>query len=216
MGPKGDGIGAGQVAGRRAGRRGRNIHYAFDKTLPLPHNSSVMDAASPDALDALFGEVYDELRKMARGLLCTSPPNRTLQPTVLVHEAYLRLSHTYRKDAVSRPYFFGAAAKAMRRILIEDARRKMRLKRGGNWARVPLEDVRVATDAPPKLLLGIDEALGRLATHHPLRAEVVRLMFFAGLTQAEAGECLNISERTVKRHWACARSWLYEELNEDS
>jgi len=172
---------------------------------------------SPPAavLDTLFSEVYDELRKMARGLLWNTPPNRTLQATVLVHEAYLRLSYTYRKDNVNRRHFFGAAAEAMRRILIEDARRKLRLKRGGKWTRVPLEEVQVATDANPELLLSIDEALTRLTSLHPLRAEVVWLMFFAGLTQAEAGECLDISERTVKRHWAFARSWLYSELSQE-
>lgn len=172
-----------------------------------------MQTPPAEVLDALFGDVYNELRRMARGLLVTSPPNRTIQATVLVHEAYLRLSHTYKKDSVNRAHFFGAAAKAMRRILIEDARRKLSQKRGGKWSRVPLWEVQVATDADPELLLSIDEALTRLAKNHPLEEEVVRLMFFAGLTQAETGECLNISERTVKRHWAFARSWLYAELN---
>ena len=101
----------------------------------------------------------------------------------------------------------------MRRILIEDARRKLRQKRGGDWSRVPMTNVQVATDADPELLLNIDKALNRLAIAQPLKADVVKLMFFAGLTQAETGECLNISERTVKRYWAYARSWLYTELN---
>ena len=172
-----------------------------------------MHSPPAEVLDALFSEVYDELRKMARGLLHNRPPNRTIQATVLVHEAYIRLSHTYNKDQVNRRHFFGAAAKAMRRILIEDARRKLRLKRGGNWTRVPLQEVRVATDADPELLLNIDEALNRLAEKHPVQAEVVWLMFFAGLTQSEAGDCLDICERTVKRHWAFARSWLFNELS---
>ena len=172
-----------------------------------------MQAPPADVLDALFGEVYSELRKLAQGLLVNTPPNRTIQATVLVHEAYLRLSSSYKTDSVNRSYFFGAAAKAMRRILIEDARRKLRQKRGGNWSRVPLTNVQVATDADPELLLSIDEALKKLAQIQPLKAEIVKLMFFAGLTQAETGECLNISERTVKRHWAYARSWLYAELN---
>ncbi len=171
-----------------------------------------MVCASANPLDVLFGEVYDELRGMARGMLVSSPPNRTLQPTVLVHEAYLRLNRTYRKDPLNRGHFFGAAALAMRRILIEDARRKWRVKRGGNWNRVPLEEVQVATDAHPELLLAINEALERLAVQHPLRAQVVQLMFFGGLTETEAGESLNLCERTVKRHWAFARAWLYAEL----
>jgi len=172
-----------------------------------------MEAPSVEVLDALFGEVYGELRKMAQGLLVNSPPNRTIQATVLVHEAYLRLYNSYREDTVNRRYFFGSAAKAMRRILIEDARRKFSQKRGGNWSRVPLSNVHVATDADPELLLSIDEALTKLAGIQPLKAEIVKLMFYAGLTQTETGECLNISERTVKRHWAYARSWLYAELN---
>ena len=178
--------------------------------------SNAMQSPTAEVVDTLFSEVYDELRGMACGLLQSSPPNRTLQATVLVHEAYLRLRHTYSKDSVNRRYFFGAAAKAMRRILIEDARRKLSLKRGGRWTRVPLQEVQVATDADPELLLNIDEALKRLAEEHPLRAEVVWLMFFAGLTQSETGECLDISERTVKRHWAFARSWLYSELNQEN
>jgi len=174
-----------------------------------------MQSPSVEVLDSLFSEVYDELRGMARGLLNNTPPNRTLQATVLVHEAYLRLSRSYTKESVNRRHFFGAAAKAMRRILIEDARSKMRLKRGGRWTRVPLQEVQIATDADPELLLNIDEALTRLTAQHPLRAEIVWLMFFAGLTQTETGDCLDISERTVKRHWAFARSWLYAELNSE-
>lgn len=153
---------------------------------------------------------------MARGVLYHYPPNKTLQATVLVHETYLRLSHTCSKDHIDRKYFFGAAAKAMRRIFIEDARRKLSLKRGHRWTRVPLEDVHVAADASPELILSIDEALNRFEETDPQRAEVVRLLFFAGLTQAEAAECLNISERTVKRHWAYAKAWLYDELSERS
>jgi RNA polymerase sigma factor (TIGR02999 family) len=175
-----------------------------------------MKDPSAEVLDSLFSTVYDELRGMAHRLLQSSPPNRTLQATVLVHEAYLRLRQSYSEEPVNRRYFFGAAAKAMRRILIEDARRKLSQKRGGRWTRVPLQEVQVATDADPQLLLDIDEALNRLAQEHPLRAEVVWLMFFAGLTQAETGACLDISERTVKRHWAFARSWLYAELNQET
>lgn len=171
-----------------------------------------MSSPSVEVMDALFSEVYHELRGMARGLLWHSPPRSTLQATVLVHEAYLRLSQTYRKEPLNRRHFFGAAAEAMRRILIEDARRKLSLKRGGRWSQIPLEEVQVATDAHPEMLLGIDEALGILAQEHPLPAEVVRLMFFAGLTQAEVAETLGICERTVKRHWALARAWLFAEL----
>jgi RNA polymerase sigma factor (TIGR02999 family) len=180
------------------------------ETTPAP-----VAATDAEILDSLFAEVYSELRGIARGMLRSSPPGRTLQPTVLVHEAYLRLCHTYKSKGVNRGHFFGAAAEAMRRILIEDARRKMTLRRGGNWARVPLEQIQVAADADPKLLLGIDEALEKLSTLHPQRAQVVKLMFFGGLTAMEAGEALNVCDRTVKRHWAFARAWLYNELQQE-
>lgn len=162
----------------------------------------------------MFEEVYNELRGIARSMLRNAPPNRTLQPTVLVHEAYLRLCSTFPKVCANRGHFFAAAAEAMRRILIEDARRRLTLRRGGNWARVPLDQIQVASDANPEMLLGIDEALDRLALEFPVHAQVVKLMFFGGLTAAETGVALNICDRTVKRHWAFSRAWLYSELNE--
>ena len=167
-----------------------------------------------DVLDSLFGDVYNELRGIARNLLKTYPPNRTVQPTVLVHEAYLRLSQSYRGDGMNRGHFFAAAAEAMRRILIEDARRKLSLRRGGDWVRIPLEKVQVATEAHPELLLAIAEALEKLAVQHPQQAQVVKLMFFGGLTAAEAGEAMNLCDRTIKRHWAFARAWLFHEMSD--
>jgi RNA polymerase sigma factor (TIGR02999 family) len=167
-------------------------------------------------LESVFEEVYHELRSVARGVLRAFPPNQTLQPTVLVHEAYLRLSRSFSDSTGNRGYFFAAAAEAMRRILIEDARRKLSLRRGGHWARIPLEQVQVATDAHPELLLGIDEALARLGVEYPERAQAVKLMFFAGLTEAEVGEAMGLCERTVKRHWAFARAWLYQELSSNN
>lgn len=152
---------------------------------------------------------------MARQILLSKPAGQTLQPTALVHEAYVRLTHNLEdgeRSWVNRAHFMGAAAEAMRRILIEDARRKMTLRRGGNYVRVNLENVRVASDADPDLLLTMDEAITRLAALHPVKAEVVRLLFFGGLTAGEAGEVLGLTDRTVKRHWAFARAWLFEEL----
>lgn len=172
------------------------------------------EIASGLLLDSLFEEVYHELRGMARGMLRSDSPNPTLQPTVLVHEAYLRLCHTFPNECANRGHFFGAAAEAMRRILIEDARKRMTLRRGGKWSRIPLDQIQVATDAHPELLLGVDEALEKLSAEHPLRAQVVKLMFFGGLTAAETGAAMNICDRTVKRHWAFARAWLYNELKE--
>lgn len=173
-----------------------------------------LSSGAESGLDEIFGEVYQELRGMARQMLASLPPNRTIQPTVLVHEAYLRLMQARQQNWVNRPHFFGAAAEAMRRVLIEDARRKMSLRRGGNWKRLPLEDVQVATDAHPELLLRIDEAIERLAEEHPEKAQVVKLLFFGGLTAREAGEVLGLCDRTVKRHWSFARAWLYRELGD--
>jgi len=183
--------------------------------LPPMNSTPSIPEKSAGVLDALFGEVYNELRGIARGLLRAYPPNRTLQPTVLVHEAYLRLSQSYRGDGIHRGHFFAAAAESMRRILIEDARRKLSLRRGGHWTRIPLEQVQVATDAHPELLLEIDDALQRLTAQHPARAQVVKLMFFGGLTAVEAAEALSLSDRTVKRHWAFARAWLFKEMKDD-
>lgn len=163
-------------------------------------------------LDLMFSAVYDELREMASQIMRSNPPARTLQPTVLVHEAYLRLMQDKKQQWVNRAHFFGAAAEAMRRILIEDARRKKTLRRGGNCVQVPLENVQVATDASPELLLMLDGCLDRLAAEHPLRVEVVKLMFYAGLTVKEAAQTLGLSERTIKRHWAFARAWLYDAI----
>lgn len=170
-----------------------------------------------EGLGELFDRVYAELRGMARQIMLSKPPGQTLQPTALVHEAYLRLLHNAEASQqpwVNRAHFMGAAAEAMRRILIEDARRKKRLRRGGNYIRVKLESVRVASDADPELLLSLDQAVARLATLHPVKAEVVRLLFFGGLTAVEAGEVLGLTDRTVKRHWAFARAWLYEEMQQ--
>jgi RNA polymerase sigma factor (TIGR02999 family) len=152
---------------------------------------------------------------MARHIMLAKPPGQTLQPTALVHEAYVRLLQNVedgQKPWVNRAHFMGAAAQSMRRILIEDARRKRSLRRGGSYVRVKLESVRVASDADPELLLMLDEAVSRLAALHPVKAEVVRLLFFGGLTAVEAGEVLGLTDRTVKRHWAFARAWLYEDL----
>jgi RNA polymerase sigma factor (TIGR02999 family) len=175
--------------------------------------SETVEPRTDEVLDSMFGEVYNELRDIARVILRAYPPNQTLQPTVLVHEAYLRLVQSYRGDGLHRGHFFAAAAQAMRRILIEDARRKLSQRRGGHWSRVPLDQVQAATDAHPELLLAINEALEGLAAEYPERAEAVELIFFGGLTAEEAGEVMHLCERTVKRHWAFARAWLYQELS---
>ena len=162
----------------------------------------------------LLPVVYEELRHLAGQMMARRAPGQTLQATALVHEAFLRLSRGETQPWQSPAQFYCAAAEAMRRILIEQARRKGSLRRGGGQQRLCLDDVQLALDTPADHLLAMDEALDKLAAEDPVKAELVKLRFFAGLTVAEAGKLLGISERTVKRHWAFARAWLYQELTE--
>lgn len=164
--------------------------------------------------DELLPLVYEELRKLAAHKMANEVAGQTLQPTVLVHEAYLRLIGSENVQWNSRNHFFMAAAEAMRRILIENARRKSRQKRGGEWERVHLENLDVATEANSDTLLIIilHEALERLAIKDQIKAQLVQLRFFVGLTNEEAGQVLNLSEPTVKRYWAYSRAWLMQEI----
>ena len=166
-------------------------------------------------LDRLFEMVYEDIHHLAMRRMAVSCHHETLQPTALVNEAFLRLNRGKRQDWVNRKYFFGAVAEAMRRILIEDARRKSRQRRGGDWTRVPLESLALASEANPDLLLTINESLEKLAEEYPTDAEVVKLLFFAGLTIKEASEALELSESTIKRHWAFARAWLFREIAQE-
>jgi RNA polymerase sigma factor (TIGR02999 family) len=160
--------------------------------------------------------VYDELRRLAAAKLAREGPGQTLQPTALVHEAYLRLVGTADdRRWNSRGHFFGAAAEAMRRILVESARRKMAVKHGGGLQRLDLEDHDVPVAVPPKELLALDEALARLAADDPDAARVVDLHFFAGLSIDEAAEALGVSRATAYRQWSYARAWLRCELGEE-
>ena len=161
--------------------------------------------------------VYSELRQLAAARLAAERPGQTLQPTALVHEAYLRLVGGQQpQDWNGRGHFFGAAAEAMRRILVEAARRKDRLRHGGEFNRVDLESGCLVSAAPSLDLLALDEALDRLGTADPLKAELVKLRFFAGLTMPEAAAALGISLATAERHWNFAKSWLGAELSDDS
>jgi RNA polymerase sigma factor (TIGR02999 family) len=168
------------------------------------------------AAEELLPLVYEELRKLAAAKMANEPAGQTLQATALVHEAWLRLAGPREGQAwENRGHFFAAAAEAMRRILIESARRKSRLKRGGQQERVDLDQVQLATESDPATVLSIDQALERLAKAHPQKAELVKLRFFVGLSLPEAARALNLSETTAKRHWAFARAWLYGELAGD-
>lgn len=173
-----------------------------------------IETGDPLASDRLLPLVYDELRKLAAAYLAHEKPGQTFQPTALVHEAYLRLVGGSNPDQWnSRGHFFGAAGMAIRRILVENDRRKKSLKRGGDLARKPLEgDHPVALGEPREDLLALDEALDKLAVIDRELAELVHLIYFAGLTQQEAAETLGIGERTVRRNWTVARAWLRREI----
>jgi RNA polymerase sigma factor (TIGR02999 family) len=166
--------------------------------------------------EVLLPMVYDELRKLAAVRMAREADAQTLQPTALVHEAWLRLAG---RDAMAsfanRAHFFAAAAEAMRRILIERARRKAAGKRGGDWQRLDLDTVELAADTDSDTLLLVNEALTKLEKTDAKAAEVVKLRFFAGLTLEEAGQALGFTERTAKRYWAFARAWLYDEMRKE-
>jgi RNA polymerase sigma factor (TIGR02999 family) len=163
--------------------------------------------------EELLPLVYEELRKLAAARMAGEWDTSTLQPTALVHEAWLRLAHSNPAAWKSRAYFFAAAAEAMRRILIDQARRKRALKRGARAARIDLEKVDVAAEMIGDELLEVNEALEKLALVDPECAELIRLRFYAGLGYQAAAEILGVSLRTAKRHWSYGRAWLYRELS---
>jgi RNA polymerase sigma factor (TIGR02999 family) len=167
----------------------------------------------PNAAGELLALVYDELRGLAAMRMANERAGHTLQPTALVHEAWLRLAGINSEAPfANRAHFFAAAAEAMKRILIDRARRNSAGKRGGGWERVNLDNVEVAIDADYDTLLLVNEAMEKLAREEPAAAEIVRLRFFAGLTLEECGQLLGFTERTAKRHWAFARAWLYDAI----
>jgi RNA polymerase sigma factor (TIGR02999 family) len=175
---------------------------------------SAIEQGDPRAAEQLLPLVYVELRKLAAQRLAQEKPGQTLQATALVHDAYLRLVDVEKvQHWNSRGHFFAAAAEAMRRILVERARRKHRVRHGGGLQRVDIDSVLQSSSESDDDLLALDEALERLATEDSAAAEVVKLRYFAGVTIEETALALNISVRTVNRHWAYARAWLYQQLN---
>jgi RNA polymerase sigma factor (TIGR02999 family) len=177
---------------------------------------SVIDQGDGQAADRLLPLVYDELRKLAAAKLAHENPGQTLQATSLVHEAYLRLVDV--DDArhwKSRAHFFRAAAEAMRRILIDQARRKGSLKRGGDFNRLERDDIEAAGVLPAEDVLALSEALEKLAQHDLHKAELVKLRYFGGLTVEEAADALGIARATADRHWHYAKTWLYCELTRE-
>jgi RNA polymerase sigma factor (TIGR02999 family) len=179
----------------------------------VAHLFSAIERGEPRAAEQLLPLVYDELRRLAARRLAQEKPGHTLQPTALVHEAYLRLvGPGESSDWDGRGHFFAAAAEAMRRILVENARRKKRKKRGGGLPRVDLEDVELVCRMPPEDLLVLDDAMARLAAEDPVKARLVELRFFTGLTLEEAASVLGVSAVTAKRYWRYARAWLHREV----
>jgi RNA polymerase sigma factor (TIGR02999 family) len=184
---------------------------------------SAIEGGDPHAAERLLPLVYDELRNLAAAKLSQEKPGQTLQATALVHEAYLRLVGIQAPNTKhqapawnSRGHFFAAAAEAMRRILVERARKRGRLKRGGDRQRLDLDALQLSLREVSDELLALDEALTEFAKKHPDKAELVKLRYFAGLTVAEAAQALGISTSTADRHWTYARAWLYRRIVGDA
>jgi RNA polymerase sigma factor (TIGR02999 family) len=171
-----------------------------------------IDQGDPQAANELLPLVYEELRRLAAQKMARERPSQTLQATALVHEAWLRLGGDDQPTWQNRAHFFAAAAEAMRRILIDNARRKNYLRHGGGKERVNLDGLDLAAAMDDEQLLELNEALNQLAEHDAQKAELVKLRFFTGLTNEQVAQVLGISEPTAKRHWAYARAWLYRRI----
>ena len=173
---------------------------------------NAIEQGDAKAADELLPLVYEELRLLAAQKMSQERPGQTLQATALVHEAYIRLVGSQNQDWSGRTHFFTAAAEAMRRILIENARRKQRLKRGGGQRRVDLDDVELPVETPSDDLIALDRALAELATKDKIEADLVKLRYFVGLTLEQSASILDLSERTATRYWAHARAWLHRQI----
>ena len=186
-------------------------------TLPSMSNAtlllSALEGGDARAADQLLELVYDELRRLAASRMAKESPGHTLQPTALVHEAWVRLVGAGEPRFANRAHFFAAAAEAMRRILIDRARKKQARRHGGGLERVPLDDCDPATPEADDQLLELNEALERFAVAHPKQAELVKLRYFAGLTLEAAAELMGVSLSTAKNYWAFSRAWLFQEMH---
>jgi len=164
------------------------------------------------AANQLLDLVYEELRRLAVYKMAQEAPGQTLQPTALVHEAWLKLGGTGERKFENRAHFFAVAAEAMRRILIDRARRRQTQRHGGQYERVELQEAGLVAPAEDEQLLAVDEALERLSLEHPVQAQVVKLRYFGGMTNEEAAQALNLSVSTVKNYWTFARAWLFDAI----
>ena len=187
-------------------------HYASTHMSDVTRILRSMEQGHPEAAEELLPVVYDELRKLAAARMAHEAPGQTLQATALVHEAWLKLAGSDRQQWRGRAHFFGAAAEAMRRILIDKARRKASLKRGGDQPREELHESRIELRAPSDEILAVHDALDALAAEDRVAAEVVKLRYFVGMTVLEISDALEMAPRTVERHWAFARAWLKQTI----
>lgn len=169
---------------------------------------NAIEHGDPHAADELLPLVYEQLRELAAHKMAHEAPGHTLQPTALVHEAWLRLVGNQKVQWAGRAHFFAAAAEAMRRILINNARRKRAVRHGGGQQRVDVQEIEIAAAAKDDEMLAVDEALEKLAAHDKTKAELVKLLYFVGLTIPEVASILGISEPTAKRYWSYSRAWL--------
>jgi RNA polymerase sigma factor (TIGR02999 family) len=176
---------------------------------------NAIEGGDAEAADRLFPVVYNELRQLAARKMSREAPGQTLQATALVHEVYLRLVGADGQKWSSRTHFFATAAEAMRRILVENMRRKHSLKRGGKRRKTELDEAILTFDGPSEDIIALDEALTRLGEPEPATVELVQLRYFAGLTLGQAAELLGMSRRTATRNWTFARAWLYKQIAED-
>jgi RNA polymerase sigma factor (TIGR02999 family) len=192
----------------RGAAKPANVRLVSDATRIL----HAIEAGDPRAADDLLPLVYEELRKLAASRMARETPGHTLQPTALVHEAWMRLVGDANPKFDGRAHFFAAAAEAMRRILIDRARRKRTQRHGGGQLRVDLEEVDFATEKDDDQLLAVNDALDKLGAQNKVEAELVKLRYFVGMTSAQAAEVLGITEGSAKHYWIHARTWLYQEI----
>ncbi len=209
-------------ASARGPRRGAPHRPADDAGRPFPGEGAITRlllearAGEASAMDRIVDAVYDHLRAIAHRQLRRERSDHTLGTTALVHEAYLRLVDQTRTDWRDRRQFFAVAARVMRRILVDHARKHLADKRGGGWVRTDLDGVDRAAEAQAETLVAVDEALSRLSTFDPRLGRLVEYRFFAGLSESETAELLELTPRTVRRDWARAKGWLYRELTVDA
>lgn len=194
------------------------VHFAatLERVSDVTRILEAAQNGDPTAAHQLLPLVYEELRRLAAAKMGQEKPGQTLQPTALVHEAWLRLVGSESQRWENRAHFFAAAAEAMRRILVEKARRRQRLRHGGGQQRVDLDEIAIMAPESDERLLQVHEALDRLAAEDKVKADVVKLRFFVGLTDREVADALGLSERTVERHWAYAKPWLFRQIRSQS